>query len=201
MEEAEAVPSQADARRGARHIKKRALKNKALSVSFNEKDLKDFVTGFHKRKKKRRREAQQKLQEAERRKRIEARKKRKLEREFVIYGGAQPDSSSEPKELDDDREDNGEEEPTTSVSGTMMYDNGDMKVTVTTREISREDEYPSQRPLPEAPQLDEGPEKKKKHVVSVSKKKQFKKAARMRSHPKPQSKRDKRNGKRINKRH
>ena len=58
-----------------RHIKKRALKNKALTVSFDEKDLKDFVTGFHKRKKKRRKEAQQQLEEAHRRKRIEARKK------------------------------------------------------------------------------------------------------------------------------
>ncbi|KAL6538633.1 hypothetical protein OROGR_012621 [Orobanche gracilis] len=58
-----------------RHIKKRALKNKSLSVSFDEKDLKDYVTGFHKRKKKRRKEAMQKQEEAERRKRIEQRKK------------------------------------------------------------------------------------------------------------------------------
>ncbi|RVW46288.1 hypothetical protein CK203_075894 [Vitis vinifera] len=59
----------------AKHIKKRALRNKALSVSFNEKDLRDFVGGFHKRKKKRRKEAQQKLQESQRIKRIVERKK------------------------------------------------------------------------------------------------------------------------------
>lgn len=31
------------ARRRGRHIKKRALKNKALAVSFNEKDLKYYA--------------------------------------------------------------------------------------------------------------------------------------------------------------
>ncbi|XP_064964727.1 uncharacterized protein LOC135612380 [Musa acuminata AAA Group] len=58
-----------------KHIKKRALRNKALTVGFNDKELRDFVTGFHKRKKKRRKEAQRQLQEKDRLKRIEARKK------------------------------------------------------------------------------------------------------------------------------
>jgi len=57
------------------HLKKRALKNKALGITFNEKDLKDYVTGFHKRKKKRRKEAQKQQDEALRRKRSEERKK------------------------------------------------------------------------------------------------------------------------------
>lgn len=57
------------------HLKKRALKNKALGINFNEKDLKDYVTGFHKRKKKRRKEAQKQQNEALRRKRCEERKK------------------------------------------------------------------------------------------------------------------------------
>lgn len=93
------------------HITKRALKNKSLAVSFNEKDLKlvdktpplfsvgsvfmfnfelflrilvtwvlsfsirDYVTGFHKRKKKRRKEANKQQEAALRRKRIEQRKK------------------------------------------------------------------------------------------------------------------------------
>ena len=61
-------------RKGA-HLKKRALKNKALGISFDEKDLKDYVTGFHKRKKKRRKEAQKQQNEALRRKRSEERKK------------------------------------------------------------------------------------------------------------------------------
>ncbi|KAL6984815.1 hypothetical protein U1Q18_018196 [Sarracenia purpurea var. burkii] len=70
----------------ARYIKKKTLKNKALSDSFDEKDLRyqfiflfihidlgfclkrDFMTGFHKRKKKRRKEAEQQLQEVQHRK-------------------------------------------------------------------------------------------------------------------------------------
>ncbi|KAK3013399.1 hypothetical protein RJ639_009460 [Escallonia herrerae] len=100
----------------ARHIKKRSLKNKSLSVSFNEKDLKDYVTGFHKRKKKRRKEAQHQLEEVERRKRIERRKKRKLERESV-YGEAPSDTGAEPDEVGEDDEPEKENELITSVSG------------------------------------------------------------------------------------
>ncbi|KAL0300751.1 UNVERIFIED_CONTAM: hypothetical protein Sradi_6351900 [Sesamum radiatum] len=118
----------------ARHIKKRALKNKTLSVSFNEKDLKDFVTGFHKRKKKRRKEALQKQEEADRRKRIEQRKKnfwqsvvtfiltlmfqRKLERDFVMFGGAPPDSGTDAPESDGEHDGDEDEdgEPVPSVS-------------------------------------------------------------------------------------
>ncbi|KAK9267625.1 hypothetical protein L1049_010056 [Liquidambar formosana] len=129
----------------ARHIKKRALKNKALSVSFDEKDLKDFVGGFHKRKKKRRKEAELLVQEAQRRKRIEARKKRKLERESV-YGGAVPATDSGSDECGEDDEQDEGSELVTSISGTATYDNGDMKVTVTTSEISREeDKFPSEK--------------------------------------------------------
>lgn len=41
--------------------------------------VRDFVTGFHKRKKKRRKEAQKQQEEAMRRKRIEARKKVRID--------------------------------------------------------------------------------------------------------------------------
>ncbi|THG18687.1 hypothetical protein TEA_022496 [Camellia sinensis var. sinensis] len=99
-----------------RHIKKRALRNKALSISFDEKDLKDFVTGFHKRKKKRRKEAERQLQEVQRRKRIELRKKRKMEREFVQYGGAPAETSAGPDERGDNSEQDEEIEPVPSVS-------------------------------------------------------------------------------------
>lgn len=61
-------------RKGAQ-LKKRALKNKALGITFNEKDLNDYVTGFHKRKKKRRKEAQKQQNEALRRKRNDERKR------------------------------------------------------------------------------------------------------------------------------
>ncbi|KAF5186533.1 ribosomal RNA-processing protein 17-like, partial [Thalictrum thalictroides] len=73
-EEVEAEPAIGIGRVGSLHIKKRALKNKALAISFNDKDLKDFVGGFHKRKKKRRKEAQQQIKAKDRLKRIEKRK-------------------------------------------------------------------------------------------------------------------------------
>ncbi|KAK9065330.1 hypothetical protein SSX86_016713 [Deinandra increscens subsp. villosa] len=176
----------------AHHIKKRALKNKALSVSFSEKDLSDFVTGFHKRKKKRRKEAQNQQQEALRRKRIELRKKRKEDREFVLYGGAAPDSNGEPTEknevdeVEEDEQDS-DDENLTSVSGTKVYDTGSIKVMVTTSEISREDE------TAEIPKLTMGSEKKPN--LPVIKKKPFKKVEKRRSRPKTLTKRDKRKSK------
>ncbi|KAI3718830.1 hypothetical protein L6452_19714 [Arctium lappa] len=187
----------------ARHIKKRALKNKALSVSFSEKGLSDFVTGFHKRKKKRRKEAQNLQQEALRRKRIELRKKRKLEREYVLYGGAPPDRDAESNENDEvkdaegkeeEEEEEEEEEHLTSVSGTKVYDTGSVKVMVTTSEISREDDTLNGNPrAAEIPKLTPGSEKKQN--LPVIKKKPFKKVEKRRSRPKTQTKRDKRKGK------
>ncbi|KAI3466642.1 hypothetical protein Pfo_023305 [Paulownia fortunei] len=183
-----------------RHIKKRALKNKSLSVSFSEKDLKDFVTGFHKRKKKRRKEALQKQEEADRRKRIEQRKKRKLERDFVMYGGAPPHSGRDAAESDEEHEHDEDSEPVASVSGMMMFDNGDVQVTVATSEIAREEEYPIDRSEQGRTQSVEAFEKSKQ-MIPVSRKKQLKKAPKKRSRPKPQSKRDKKKGKTKNKKH
>nr|CAD1828382.1 unnamed protein product [Ananas comosus var. bracteatus] len=123
-----------------RHINKRALKNKGLSVAFNDKELKDFVTGFHKRKKKRRKEAQRQLQEKERLKRIEARKKRKEEKELALYGrvfsSEDPNTSGlEPNNTDNDHEED-ELEIKASVSETKTYEDGCTTITVTTSEIS-----------------------------------------------------------------
>ncbi|XP_057471302.1 LOW QUALITY PROTEIN: ribosomal RNA-processing protein 17 [Actinidia eriantha] len=188
-------------RTGARHIKKRALKNKALSVSFDEKDLQDYVTGFHKRKKKRRKEAQLQLQEVQRRKRIEGRKKRKLEREFALYGGAPAEASAGPDEDGDNSEHDEESDPVPSISveGTTMYDNGDVQFTVKTSEISREEEEksPSKGPQAAAPKLIGGDVKK--HSVPVNKKKPFKRVANNRSRRKPQNKRGKNKEKKRNK--
>ncbi|XP_011086113.1 ribosomal RNA-processing protein 17 [Sesamum indicum] len=186
----------------ARHIKKRALKNKTLSVSFNEKDLKDFVTGFHKRKKKRRKEALQKQEEAERRKRIEQRKKRKLDRDFVLFGGAPPDSGTDAAESDDEHDSDEDEggEPVPSVSGMTTYDNGNVQVTVMTSEIAREEEYPINRPEVGGPESVEVFDKRKQRAP-VARKKQLKKAPKKRSRAKTQSKRDKRKGKKKNKKH
>ncbi|KAF8407319.1 hypothetical protein HHK36_006446 [Tetracentron sinense] len=204
MEEEEAV-SQVQ-RANARHIKKRSLKNKALSVTFKEKDLskgfnltRDYVTGFHKRKKKRRKEAQHQLQEVQRVKRIENRRKRKLEREFVQYGGAQPATSSGPDESVDDLElEGGDLTASISVEGTKIYDNGGMKITVMTSEISREEEESSRENSLKTqlvPRLS-GTEKKLNIPVT---KKPFKKVGKSRPTPKPQKKRDKKKGKKKNK--
>ncbi|CAH8372220.1 unnamed protein product [Eruca vesicaria subsp. sativa] len=120
----------------AKHIGKRSLKNKSVTVSFDEKDLRDFVTGFHKRKKKRRKEAQKQQEESLRQKRIEARKKRKLDEMMVAgLGEETEDLEAEKKEA----------EPDALTSGTTMYDTGELKVTVTTSEISREEDEPVRR--------------------------------------------------------
>ncbi|KAI4356154.1 hypothetical protein L6164_000198 [Bauhinia variegata] len=193
--EAEEAVRQPEAR--GRHLKKRCLKNKALAVGFNEKDLRDYVTGFHKRKKKRRKEAQRQQEEAQRRKRSEERKKRKLEKEFALYGGMPPTSGSEPDEINEDQEDKED-----SIAGTKTYENDDLKVTVVTSEISREDaeSYAGERKETAAAvfQSDRATDKKPKSVP-INKKKPFKKVAKHRSQPKPRSKRDKRKGKKRGK--
>lgn len=125
------------------HIKKRVLRNKALSVGFNDKDLRDFVTGFHKRRKKRRKEAQKQLAEKDRLKRIEARKRRKLEKEFASTGAISArndlaNSGSAPRDDGNDLEDD-EPMQTKSVSGITTYETGDTNIIVTTSELTREE--------------------------------------------------------------
>ncbi|KAF7803541.1 ribosomal RNA-processing protein 17 [Senna tora] len=177
--EEEVVP-QAGSR--GRHLKKRALKNKALAVDFNEKGLRDYVTGFHKRKKKRRKEAHKKQEEAERRKRNEQRKKRKLERELALYGGVVPTTDQEPDEIDENQED---KEQVESIAGTKTYENDDLKVTVITSEISHNEEiYPSERKNTTVSQY-AGDDKK--HNVPIKNRKPFKKVAKQGSRPKPKS--------------
>ncbi|KAL0328830.1 UNVERIFIED_CONTAM: hypothetical protein Scaly_2315600 [Sesamum calycinum] len=156
----------------------------------------DFVTGFHKRKKKRRKEALQKQEEADRRKRIEQRKKRKLERDFVMFGGAPPDSGTDAPESDGEHDGDEDEdgEPVPSVSGMATYDNGDVQVTVTTTEIAPVEEYPINRPEVGGPESVEVFDKSKQRAP-VARKKQLKKAPTKRSRARPQSKRDKRKGK------
>ncbi|GLT49449.1 hypothetical protein SLA2020_230020 [Shorea laevis] len=191
----EEAPPQLPKVRG-HHIKKRALKNKALAVSFNEKDLRDYVTGFHKRKKKRRKEAQKKQNEALRRKRIEERKKRKLERELALYGGAPPSIGSERGESDRVVEEENEGEAFASVADTTTYDNGNVTVTVTTSEISREEgTFTGEKRHSNMSKLAEA---SRKHSLPVSKGKSFKKVAKHKTRPKPLKKRDKKKGKKKN---
>ncbi|KAL1290593.1 hypothetical protein HN51_059242 [Arachis hypogaea] len=177
-----------------RHLKKRALKNKSLSVSFNEKDLKDYVTGFHKRKKKRRKEAQKQQEEVLRRKRSEERKKRKLEREFVLYGCAPTNADAEPDETDEHQEDIDQVEP---IAEMKTYESGDLTVTVVTSEINpKEESYLSERKEAAGshPIFSEG-----KHKLPINNKKAFKKVAKHRPRSKPKSKRNKNKGKKQGK--
>lgn len=120
-----------------KHINKRALKNKALSVSLDKKALKDFVTGFHKRKKKRRKEAQRITQEKDRRKRIEARKKRKQEKEIALYGKV---VSSENVVGEGGDGDGDGDEMDAAASETKTYEDGGTRITVVTSEITHGDE-------------------------------------------------------------
>ncbi|PON41283.1 Nucleolar protein [Trema orientale] len=191
-EEVEEQPIMALPSRGL-HIKKRALKNKGLSISFDEKDLRNYVTGFQKRKKKRRKEALKLQDEAQRGKRIEARKKRKLEREFALYGEAPPASDSAHDGSDHEyNEEDEDSKPVASVSGTTTYDNDELKITVTTSEISRDDKiFPGEKiERPVAQPF----EAHQKHKVPVTKKKPFKRVARHKSRSKSRNRSDKKKG-------
>ncbi|KAF8728691.1 hypothetical protein HU200_017963 [Digitaria exilis] len=121
-----------------KHIKKRSLKNKALSVTLDKKALRDFVTGFHKRKKKRRKEAQKVLQEKERKKRIEDRKRRKQEKEIAMYGRVL--SSDDVRLENEDNDNDGEEiENDESLPEIKTYEDDATRITVTTSVITPED--------------------------------------------------------------
>jgi ribosomal RNA-processing protein 17 len=85
-----------------------------------------------------------------------------------------------------------------AVKGTTKYDNGDMQVTVTASEISREDiDGSSEKTQAAVPRLVEADST---HKLSVSKKKSFKKVSKRKSRTKPQKKkRDRKKGKAKNK--
>ncbi|KAL6902100.1 hypothetical protein ACP4OV_004976 [Aristida adscensionis] len=136
-----------------KHIKKRSLKNKALSVTLDKKALKDFVTGFHKRKKKRRKEAQRILQEKDRKKRIEERKRRKQEKEIALYGrvlsldNADGSGSENEGTGHDGEEMETDDNVSASLSEIKTYEDDGTRIIVTTSEITREDDDPSPKPV------------------------------------------------------
>ncbi|KAG0487900.1 hypothetical protein HPP92_006711 [Vanilla planifolia] len=111
-----------------RHINKRSLRNKGLCISFDEKNLRDFVTGFSKRKKKRRKEAKKQLQEKERQIRIDARRKRKEAREAALHGQLKSD-------LEQDDSTEVEEDEPTQTSATKIYETSNTTITVTTSRL------------------------------------------------------------------
>ncbi|ESQ35729.1 hypothetical protein EUTSA_v10008794mg [Eutrema salsugineum] len=174
----------------ARHIGKRALRNKSVTVSFDEKDLRDFVTGFHKRKKKRRKEAQKQQEESMRRKRIEARKKRKLE-ELMVAGHGEDNEDGQAEEDAEIEEEEEEEEPDASTSGTTMYDTRELKVTVTTSEISREEDEPVRKEKTQSTELGSTAKASTKQPLPVRKSKPSKQNRKHRSSTKTMKKRDK----------
>lgn len=123
-----------------KHINKRALKNKALSVTLDKKALRDFVTGFHKRKKKRRKEAQKILQEKERKKKIQDRKRRKEEKEIALYGRVLSSDNNDGagfEDIGDDGEDMENDEPLSEIK---TYEDDGTRIIVTTSEITPEDD-------------------------------------------------------------
>lgn len=77
-----------------------------------------------------------------------------------------------------------------------MYDNGDLKVTVTTSKISRDAENLPSEETPAAVPHSIGVDKK--HHIPLSKCKSFKNVAKQKSRTKPQSKRNKKKGKKKN---
>lgn len=126
-----------------KHINKRSLKNKALSVTLDKKALKDFVTGFHKRKKKRRKEAQKILQEKERRKKIQERKRRKEEKEIALYGRVLSSDNDDGAGLENEEDignDGDEMKNDESLSEIKTYEDDGTRIVVTTSEITGEDD-------------------------------------------------------------
>ncbi|XP_031483383.1 uncharacterized protein LOC116252906 isoform X1 [Nymphaea colorata] len=119
-------------------VKGKPLRNKSLSVGFDEKGLRDFITGFHKRKKRRQKEAQQQLEEKARKLRIEQRKKKKLEIQLA-YGGGPVNPGTVPDDPRNEIEEDGEDFHGPSITGTTVYNNGSSTITVTTSELCGEE--------------------------------------------------------------
>ncbi|CAN6459225.1 unnamed protein product [Victoria cruziana] len=120
-------------------VKRKPLRNKSLAIGFDEKSLRDFVTGFHKRKKRRRKEAQQQLEERARKLRTEQRKKKKLEIQLA-YGGGSVNPNTSPDDATNETEEVGDDFQTPSIAGTTVYNNGSTTITVTTSELCGEED-------------------------------------------------------------
>jgi len=83
--------------------------------------------------------------------------------------------------------------------GTTTYENGDVTVTVTTSEITPEEiEHPREKSAEPLPPLSIGGAGKR-HNIRITKKKPFKKATKGKSRPKLRTKRDRRKGKKNDK--
>ncbi|KAJ1696780.1 hypothetical protein LUZ63_005292 [Rhynchospora breviuscula] len=177
-----------------RHINKRSLKNKALSVSFDEKTLRDYVSGFHKRKKKRRKEAQRQIEEKERLKRIAVRKKRKQEKELALYGKLLSDYADNNEEGEKEEE---ESDLPATITETRTYEDISTKVIVTTSEISQADVESDTKHVPSASIVEKNPSLavKKKPMKPLPKKGAHKKGKKTSSRKKDKRSKKGRNNK------
>eukprot|EP00899_Mesostigma_viride_P015636 jgi/Mesvir1/24073/Mv10795-RA.1 len=91
------------------HIAKRARRNKGCVITFDEKDRKEFVNGFHKRKQLRRKFAENQQKEKKRRIRLQERKERREALKEALAKGSEnlgEDATAEGE--GDDDEDEGE---------------------------------------------------------------------------------------------
>ncbi|ESQ40591.1 hypothetical protein EUTSA_v10015657mg [Eutrema salsugineum] len=84
-------------------------------------------------------------------------------------------------------------EPDASTSGTTMYDTGELKVTVTTSEISREEDEPVRKEKTQSTELGSTAKASTKQLVPVRKTKPSKQNRKHKSSIKTMKKRDKRN--------
>ncbi|KAL0923107.1 hypothetical protein M5K25_007152 [Dendrobium thyrsiflorum] len=134
-----------------RHINKKSLRNRGLTISFDEKNLRDFVTGFHKRKDKRRKEAKKQLHEKERQMRIVARKKMKEAKELALKGQLKELDSDLQQDVDSDAKEDG----STTIAS----------VSVTTSELVNENE--DLEPVHTIPKLSNKLEKNHKLPVKI----------------------------------
>lgn len=89
------------------------------------------------------------------------------------------------------------------LEGTTTYDNGDLKVTVTTSEISREDEIiipiKNTEKAQDGEELSEPVSGGRKNSVAVAKKKPIKRVVQRKSRPKSHSRKDNKKGKKKGK--
>ncbi|CAL5219777.1 g1681 [Coccomyxa viridis] len=109
------------------HLAKRKQRNKALEITFNPEEHREFVTGFHKRKLQRRKDAQRILDEKAKKQRLEERAQKRADLK---------------KRLDLDRymtsseESGGEDEKVQKPRDVRAFANNGMRATVTVKPFS-----------------------------------------------------------------
>lgn len=110
-----------------RHVSKIARRNKNIEIKFDPSALREYVTGFRKRKQQRRVKAQKQIERKEKERIVEERaKKRQAIKDLIKDAGL--DSNSE----DEDSGSSGGEEP---MHNEKDYESRDARVTVTVQKM------------------------------------------------------------------